>query len=226
MSIRHLALALAACSALTACGQSLGVAPSARGVAGASQGARSLSPDADKVLAQDVARATYWQPDAVRVMALRATRFNTTALAATANVFYSATAADEGKPPLLVARHTGVAAVAKFYEERLYAEVGAALAPIGQVSVTADDALKTAKLALAAPGAPAGSQAPTFSTHAFLVADEQGPKWVLTAGNRQVVINGQTKAVVATAPKPKLNQFYNQDFALELQRAAHTWLPL
>lgn len=225
MSIRHLALALAACTALTACGQAAQLT-SARPASAKNASASGIAPDSARILAEDTARATYWQPDAVRVMALRSTRLNTTALSSTANVFYSADAAADDKPALLIARHTGVASAAKFYEERLYTEVAASLAPIGDdVTVTADQALQTAQQALAPAGSAAGAKATIFSSNAFLVADEAGPKWVLTAGSRQVVVHAQTRAVLQTAPRPKLNQYYNQDFALELQRAAATWLP-
>lgn len=199
-------------------------------------GAKAVSPERE--FAGDLRRAQYWAPDAVHVMAIHGTRGNTTALSASANVFFSAEAALAGAPSVFVARHFGISVAAQYLELKDYAALAGSLKPISGYTTTAEVAWKTVKKYVPSAPQPSpspGAGAPTTTTPervmlgtvAFLTQPESGdPVWAFYSNKQKFLINATTGALGAPEPQVDPNDRLNRNREADLQRAAAVWLPL
>ena len=206
--------------------------------------AQGVSPDHEATLAGDIRRAQYWASDAKLVMAIHATKLNTTAVSASANVFYSQEAFLSGKTSVFVARHFGLRPIAQYTEVPDYNRLAGTLAGIGAYTVKAADAWKLAKSYQPdpAPGtatpAPAPSASPSaapvaaksrffLESRAFLIQPTGADaEWHFYGNNQFFTINAKSRAVVGPVPAINPADRLNTGREVDLERAAAAWLPL
>lgn len=233
---------LVAALALAGCGRAAQPLARPAVMTGATAGARSVTPDHEKVFSEDVRRATYWMPDAKLVMAIHATALNTTKISASGNVFFSAEAFQQGRTAVFVARHYGFKPIAQFQQVDDYKHVARRLGAIGSYAVRSEQAWTIAKGYV--PGQPAAQHDPNqpgpapspatptanrmmLSTVAFLIQPAAGdPEWNFYAGAQKFTINARTKQVLDASRRIDAGNPLNDQGDAELQRAAAAWLPL
>jgi hypothetical protein len=229
-------------ASLAGCGRSYQAAVPVASTRSTVVSAQGVSPDHEATLAGDIRRAQYWASDAKLVMAIHATKLNTTAISASANVFYSQEAFLSGKTSVLVARHYGLRPLAQYTEVPDYNRLAGSLAAIGAYSIKAPEAWKIAKNYQPdpAPGAtqPAPSAAPTaapaapkprfyLESRSFLIQPAAGDaEWHFYGGSQFFTINAKSRAVVGPAPAINPNDRLNTGREVDLERAAAAWLPL
>lgn len=229
--------------ALAGCGRSYQMAVPVAATKSAPVSAKGVAPDHEAVLAGDIRRAQYWAGDAKLVMAIHATKLNTTAISASANVFYSEEAFLSGKPAVFVARHFGVRPIAQYTESPDYGRLAGSLAAIGAYSVKAEEAWKIAKNYQPDPGsgatnpttpAPTPTPAPVaiqkrifLESRAFLIQPAAGDaEWHFYGQNQLFTINAKTRAVSGVSPAINPNDRLNSGREVDLERACAAWLPL
>lgn len=240
-SSRLFSLVLVA-AALTGCSRAMAPTGAARVSAPAGVTAQSVAPDDAKVLAEDVRRATYWADDAVRVMAVHTTALGTTALSASANVYYSDANYRRGQVAVFVARHYGFKFAAQFTEvkDRGLQGLASALKPLpGGTAVTAKlafDLAKNFKLPAPQPSQPTQPTQPATGaaeslklitgTRAILVQHgTEQPQWRFYAGSQKYAINADTKEVLPPEPQVNPNDPLNGGADVAIQRASAVFLP-
>jgi hypothetical protein len=227
---------------LAGCGRTYQAAVPVTSARTAPVSAQGVAPDHEAVLAGDIRRAQYWASDAKLVMAIHATKLNTTAISASANVFYSEEAFLSGKTCVFVARHYGIRPIAQYTESPDYNRLAGRLAAIGAYTVKAQEAWRIAKTYQPDPGAgaanPAPSAAPTaapvapkprffMESRAFLIQPAKGdPEWHFYGANQLFTINAKSRAVAGPTPAINPNDRLNSGLEVDMERAAANWLPL
>jgi hypothetical protein len=234
----QLMLIPAALLALSGCG--LGgpqLALPARAVPAGAVAVQGVAPDNANVIAKDTQKAQYWQNDAQLVMSIQTTALNTTAISASANVYFSRNAQAQSQAPVFVARHYGIASFAHYVAVMDAADLAANMRPLpGQgVTVKAEDAFAIAKhLAMppiALPGCACPAPVPTanrffFSSRALLIQPQQGnPMWAFYAGSQTFTIDAVTQQAYGPVTRVNANNPTAIGPDVALQRAASVWLP-
>lgn len=189
--------------------------------------AKGVSPDHEATLAGDIRRAQYWAGDAKLVMAIHATTLNTTAVSASANVFYSQENFLAGRTSVFVARHYGFRPIAQYTESVDYNRLAGRLAAIGAYSVKATEAWKIARSYVPTPAAGQVAAKPplALATRAFLIQPSGPAAWHFYSGNQHFTIDATTRAVTAVDPRVNPNDRLNTGMEVDLQRASIAWLP-
>jgi hypothetical protein len=243
-SSRLFSLVLVA-AALTGCSRAMAPTGAAKLPASSASTASSVVPDDAKVLAEDARRATYWAGDAVRVMAVHTTALGTTALSASANVYYSDANFRRGEVAVFVARHYGLKFAAQFTElkDRGLQGLASALKPLPSgTNVTAKlafDLAKNFKFPSTQPSQPIQPTQPTqpatgaaeslkliTGTRAILVQHGAEPiQWRFYAASLKYAINADTKEVLPPVPQVDPNDPLNGGADVAIQRASAVCLP-
>lgn len=239
-STRLFSLVLVA-AALTGCGRAMAPA-AAKLPASSSAAAKSVAPDDAKVLAEDARRAGYWAGDATRVMAIHTTALGTTALSASANVYFSEAKYRRDAVAVFVARHYGFKFVAQYTEvkDRGLQGLSSALKGLpGGTNLTAKGAFDLArnfKLPVAQPSQPTQPTQPATGatesiklitgSRAILVQHgTDAPQWRFYANNQKYAINADTKEILAPEPQMDPMDPLNGGADVAIQRAAAVFLP-
>jgi hypothetical protein len=226
---RILAAAVIPALLLSGCGRT--IQPALPAIAKGHQApvaAKGVSPDHEATLSGDIRRAKYWMADAELVMAVHSTNFNTTAISASANVFYSQEAFLSGKTCVFVARHYGIRPIAQYTESPDYNRLAGRLKAIGAYSVKAEEAWRIARSYAPAPAAGQVAAKPklALSSRAFLIQPEGGTaQWNFYSGNVHFTIDAGSRAVLDMTGRVNPNDRLNAGMEVDLQRAAIAWLP-